>query len=253
METRLKKLYIGTKMYIFVVATVLFAVAAVCIISFSINAVQIDNYYKRLAYNSAKNVATQVDVNYLRSLREAAESEEFQELREIAEETGNDTPVEDYLREHGLWDKYVSERNKLRTYVASMTDIEYLYLIAWGDVDDMLDMYLIDADDVPLSQTGYYEEREAEFEGISPENYIEPVISNGDWGWLCSAYAPVYDLDGHLICHVGCDISMETVMNERYTNLFYLILSSFLLTGLILLGAIVFVTRTIVKPLNMIT
>ena len=253
MGTRHGRLTIGKKMYIFIVLTVLFAVLGSCLVAFFINASQIDAYYKKLAYNSAKNYATLADVRYLSRLREAAESEEFQELRELAEETDNETLIEDYLRDNGLWDGYQTERNKLRTYVASMGDVKYLYLIAWGDMDAMLDMYLIDADDVPLYQTGYYEEREAEFEGIEPSNYIEPVISHGDWGWLCSAYAPLFDLDGNLICHVGCDISMEDVMHDRYTNLFYLLLSAIGITGAVLLGAIYFVRKTIVNPLNEIT
>ena len=253
MSSKPGNLKIGPKMYLFVIGTVLFAVAGICAISFLISADQIDSYYRRLAYNSAKNYATLADVKFLSELRPIIESEEYQELRDLAEETDNDELIEDFLREHGLWDKYVTERNKLRTYVASMGDVKYLYLIVWGDQEAMLDMYLIDADDVPLYETGYYEEREAEFEGVSPENYIEPVISNGDWGWLCSAYAPVYDLDGNLICHVGCDVGMEDVMTERYTNLMYVVLSAFAFTVLVLIIAIQFVNRVIVNPLRSIT
>ena len=38
---------IGVKMYLFVIATVFFATACVCAISFTININQIDSYYKR--------------------------------------------------------------------------------------------------------------------------------------------------------------------------------------------------------------
>jgi len=48
-------------------------------------------------------------------------------------------------------------------------------------------MYLLDADDVPVYETGYYEEREKEFLGVDAYQEIEPTISNGNWGWLCSA------------------------------------------------------------------
>ena len=43
----------------------------------------------------------------------------------------------------------------------------------------------------------------------------EPTISNGDWGWLCSDFKPVYSSDGECICIVGCDIGMNDVMAER--------------------------------------
>jgi len=54
-------------------------------------------------------------------------------------------------------------------------------------------MYLLDDDENPLYETGYFEVRKAEFAGMDFYKGIPPVISNGDWGWLCSAYAPVYD------------------------------------------------------------
>ena len=244
---------IGKKMYVFIVLTILFTVVSVCALSYVINASQINGYYKTLTSNSAKNVASLVDVGFLKQLRELAESEEYQAIRTQAEEEDDDTAVIAYLQDAGVWERYQAEREKLITYVENMADVKYLYAIVWGGANDTHDMYLLDADDVPFYETGYYELREAEFEGTDPTTDIEPVISRGDWGWLCSGYAVVRDEDGQIVCHIGCDVGMEDVVRERRENLLYVILGAVVCTVIVLAGAFPFINRTVVWPLNRMT
>lgn len=248
-----KRFSIGPKMYLFILTTILFVVVGVSALSYVINVSQIDGYFKRLTSNSAKNVAAFADADFLKELRQTAESEEYQALRDQAEEEDNDELVIDYFREKGIWEKYQAERNRLITYVQNMEDVKYLYAIVWSDIDGKYDMYLLDADDVPFYETGYYEEREAEFAGTDPSGDIEPVISKGDWGWLCSGYAAVRDENGKIICHIGCDVGMEDVMKARVTNLTYVILSAIACMVIALAGAFLFINRTVVWPLNALT
>ena len=124
--------------------------------------------------------------------------------------------IQEYLEAHGLWEGYTENRNKLIKYLGNMSAIKYLYIIAIGDMDALYDMYLIDDDENPIYETGYYEERKPELRGIDFTKTVEPTISTGDWGWLCSAYAPVYDSSGNLVCQIGCDYSMDEVMAERH-------------------------------------
>ena len=244
---------LGKKMYIFVTAVVLFAAVGVAMLSYIINAGQMDRFYKRITLDSAKNYATLTDVDYLKRLKSVVLSEEYQNLREQAEQNENEKPVMDYLKEKGLWEQYATEREKLRAYVNNISDIKYLYIVVWGDKDSKYNMYLLDADDVPVYETGYYEEREKEFLGVSAYEEIEPTISNGSWGWLCSAYAPVYDQEGELICTVGCDLSMEDVMQDRSDFLLLLTITTFFLIIIILAGAVLFVHKTVISPLNRLT
>ena len=244
---------IGKKMYLFVILTVLAAAFGVAILSYFINVGQIDRYFKRLAKNSAKNFASQVDADFLQRLADAAASDEFQQLRDECEENEDEAPVEEYLREKGLWDEYADTRSKLNVYLENMDDIKYLYIIQWGDKNADHDMYLIDDYENPIYETGYYEEREPEFFGADPEADIEPTISNGDWGWLCSAYYPVRDADGKLVCHIGVDIGMEDIMAERSQNLLYVMLSAVGLTAVILAFAVLFTNKVVIRPLNRIT
>ena len=249
----MKNYKIGKKMYFFVAATVLIVAIGVCVLNYEINASQIDDYFKRLTLNTAQYYATQVDVEFLKELREVVESDEYQELRALAEEAKDDFTIIDYLTEKGLWDKYEEERNKMIEFLNSMTDIKYLYIIVWGEADSDRDMYLLDADLVPYYETGYYELREPEFAGVNPTDVIQPVINNGDWGWLCSGYAPVFDDEGNIVCHVGCDIGMEEIVNERRLSFSYMVLGAVICAALVLVGAVLFVNRTVVNPIKTLT
>ncbi len=253
LKTRKKGLTIGRKMYIFVILTVLVVASGITILAYFINVQQIDTYFKRLAKNSARNFATMVDGDYLAKLRKVVESEDYQQMRETAEEVEDEQAVEDKLKKEGLWEEYSSIREKLASYMESMKDVKYLYIIAMGDKDAKQDMYLIDGDDVLITETGYYEDREEGLWGIDPEKEIEPTISNGDWGWLCSAYSPVYDSKGELICHIGCDVGMDDIMSERMRNLNYMIFSGVGITVLVMIGAVLFANKFVVRPLDSIT
>ena len=104
-----------------------------------------------------------------------------------------------------------------------------------------------------LDLRSYYEDREAELMGMDLTQRVEPTISTGDWGWLCSAYAPVYDSDGNVVCQIGCDFGMDDVMAERYRSLMYVVLTAIALTAVVLIGAVLYVNRIVIKPLNSLT
>ena len=81
----------------------------------------------------------------------------------------------------------------------------------------------------------------------------EPIISHGDWDWLCSAFSPVYNSDGECVCVVGCDFGMDDVMNERMQFMFYLFLGAFVFTVIVQILAMFFINKTVVKPLDAMT
>ena len=240
-------------MYLFVILTVLTAAFGVAMISYFVNVGQIDTYFKRLAYNTAENFASLVDADFLNKVANAAETDEYQELRQQAEDAEDDTLVEEYFKREGLWDQYIETRDQIDNYLEHMDDIKYLYIVRLGEKYAEYDMYVLDDSENPVSETGYYEEREEELAALDPYEKCEPTISNGDWGWLCSAYAPVYLEDGTLVCHIGCDVGMEDIMRERRTNLIYVLISAVSLTVLILIFAVIFARKAVIRPLRTLT
>ena len=252
MSNRKNRLTIGWKMFILVLATVLFAGASVCAFSYFVSVKQIDGYFKKFASNSADNYAYIADGDFLSELKAVVESGEFQQLRARAEETDDESLIRDYLIERNLWIQYDEERTRMINYVRNMDEITYLYIICWNQ-EEPYDMYLMDADDVPLYETGYHEPREERFEDFNPLGQNEPTISESKWGNLCSAYAPIYDRYGNFVCLVGCDIEMSDIMQERLTNLGYSIIGAVICTMFVLIVAFIIVNRIVVRPLNEIT
>ena len=241
------------KMYIFVATTVLVVALGTMIIAFSISSNQINSYYRQNASDNARNVASMMDGDYLARLREAAASDEFQALRERAEEEDNEEIIEEYLREHDLWDEYSDIRELLSNFLANLEGIEYLYVVAHGDQDAEYDMYLVDDDENPIYETGYYEERELELRGIDISQLPEPTISHGDWGWLCSDFKPVYDSEGNCVCIVGCDINMDEVMAERASFLVSLSVGAVIYTVIVVFGAMFFMNKVVVNSIREMT
>ena len=253
MSENRRRFSIGKKIYLFVILTVVAVAAGTAALSYFINAGQIDRYFRRLAINSAENFASLVDADFMSRLRVAAESEEYQAIRDEAEKNDDDEPVIAYLTEKGLWEEYCAQRELLCTYLDNMDDIKYLYLIVTGDKNALVDMYLMDDYDNPVYETGYYEEREEAFIGADFYSLMEPTISQGDWGWLCSAYAPLYSEDGSVICHIGCDVAMDDIMSERFGFLAAIAIATLIFVAAVLAGAIIFARNVIIGPLNRLT
>ena len=246
-----KRISIGFRVYGFIAVAVFLASFGASMIAYGIHVGQIDTYYKNLSMNNAINFASFVDGDYLKSLLEVVMTDEYMELRDTAEEEDNEDLIRDYLAEHGLWDRYDSTRALLIRYLRNMNDIEYLYIMKLGEAGSNEDIYLIDDDENPLYVTGSIEEDYLEIDGTT--GTVAPAISHSEWGWLCSAYAPVFDSEGQLVCHIGCDISMDAVIASRVRALLYDILGSAAFTILVMLLAIHYTRHTVIKPLDEIT
>ena len=241
------------KMFIFTTITILIVAFGTAVLSYRISENTIDNYYKNLAMNCTEHFATLVDPEFLYELRVTAESDEYQAIRNHAEETDNEQEVEDYLREHGLWDGFIQTRDMIDSYIESMDAIEYTYILRRDETGGTTDMYVMDDSTNPTYVTGSFIESEPEFYGIDASQRIEPTISNGEWGWLCSAYVPIFLEDGTVVCQIGCDIGMDGVMQERHTYLAYILLGAVALTLLMVMLSGTFLDIFMVRRITALT
>ncbi len=244
---------IGKKIYLFVGVTVFASAFIVAIAAYFINVKRIDDYFKNLSLDTARNFSCFVDADYLQRLRKEVETQEYQDLRERAEEEDNEALIEEYLRDKGLWEGYVENREKLVKHLHNMDDVKYLYVVACGDENAKRDMYLLDDDTTELYEIGYYEIREAELVGTDFSKEVIPTISRGDWGWLCSAFVPVYNSEGVLVCQVGCDVGMNDIMRERRLYLIYSIIAALCITAVIVAASVILIRSNLIRPLRLIT
>jgi len=241
-------------MYLFVALTVVIIAIGTIISSYMISAAQIDRIFKQITIANAKNFAATLDGDYLRQLRTALETDEYQAIHDRAEAEDNEQLVQDYLEEQGLWDEYTKIRDNIDMYIRNTECVKYLYIVANGDANATTDMFMIDDSNETLyDSAGRWEDREAEYIGSELWN-IEPTIAySEEWGWLCSDFAPVYDSNEEVVCIVGCDIEYEDIATAKFQYLLYDILVVFIIAVFMIVIAFFAVSKLVVDPLNNIT
>lgn len=248
-----KRVSIKTRLYVFILCIILLITIITSIITYITLSNSLDNIYKNATIDNARNFATYVDGDFIAEFKEIIKSEEYQELRQKAEETENEQLIEDYLREKDVWAKFADTRNKIDDYLDNIKGVRYIYLVDYNNtINAEKDMYIIDDSNSELYIIGYYEYREKEFKDKDITNLDEPVISHGDWGWLCSNYAPVYDSNGNPVCIVGCDVDMNKTMHDRHMFILFFIGLIISISIFIYIGAIYLVNKLIIKPLSLI-
>ena len=244
---------VKVKIFMFVFLIILAIAVSTSAVTFYSSADRINEYYKRCTYDNARNFASMLDGDYLAKLRSAVETEEYLTLRDKAVKDGNEELIRQYLGERSLWGGYKKVQDAIELYKRNITDIKYLYIVAHGDANAEQDMYLVDEPDEPLYQTGCYEERERELRGKDLTDLKEPIINNGVWGTLCTAFSPVYSSDGECVCVVGCDFEMGDVIRERKSLINKLAMGTALVTILIQAAAVLLINKFIANPLKAMT
>lgn len=245
---------IKSKLYIFII-TIIFAISSgAVVLSYMTNSRQIDNLYKNMTVANSRNFAAGLDGDYLKELRILLESDEYQAIHDQAEAEENEALVQEYLEEHGMWEKYDSIRSSLNQYINNMDDIKYLYIVAHGDENAEYDMFMIDdLNEALYDCAGRFEEREEVYLGHDLA-FVDPNISySPEWGWLVSAFAPVYDSNGEIVCIVGCDIDYSTIAKAKTDALSMDIFLVLIITVCVIAVALFIVNRSIIKPLKAIS
>ncbi len=247
------RISIRPRMLIYNSITILVVAFGTALLSYKISGSIIDNYYKNLTMDCAENFAVMVDPEFLMEFRRTIESDEYQAVREHAEETDNEQEVKDFLVERGLWEGFIHARDQIDNYIETMDAIKYTYILARNEEGGTLDMYIMDDSTNPAYVAGSFIESEPEFYDIDASQRIEPTISNGDWGWLCSAYVPIFLEDGTLVGQIGCDIGMDEVMQERNSYFAYILLGAVVLTLLMAVLSGSLLDRVLVRRVTVLT
>lgn len=112
----------------------------------------------------------------------------------------------------------------------SSSDIEYLYIYKILP-DGCHVVFDLDTEDLEGAEPGEIIPFDESFSEYIPTllagGEIEPITTNDTYGWLLTAYQPVYDANGSCVCYAAADVSMNQIgMIER--SFFVEMLSLFL-------------------------
>ncbi len=245
---------ISTKVHLFIIAVVLTAVMGTAFVAYWVNVQSTDQFYKSTIMSTASNVAAAIDADFVRDLQQALGNNAYQQLRARAEVEDNDELIADYLKNAGLYDKYIETIDLINTFQENMDRPMEIYLIsiAAGTRDYF---YLMSASSgFRLCYAGYHDVVESEFLGQDPrQQKVEPIISSSVWGWACSGYVQVCEAENDSFCFVGADIYMDDVMEGRNRFLLISAIGALILSFVVILIAVPLMNKTVIHPLVTIT
>lgn len=223
--------------------------AAAGTVSYRVYAGTMDAHYRLLTGNIARTAAAVVDGDEAARCVDAV-TQIY--LEDPAPEFGTDEAYQAYLARYDA----VRDEGYLRLLqtlerVRQTNGALSLY-ISYMDPGSMTGVYVLDASEDACPAGAWdiiypqnYEAMERPEEGFAPY-----ITDTEEYGWLCSAGAPVFTGDGRVAAHVFVDISMDAVMRDRQEYLFRLCAILLLVTALLALAFIRLVNAGLVRPIN---
>ena len=249
----MKRISLKLKVSLIVAASTLLLTALLMVLSYREYSSVVDEHYNTLAMDIARTAASLVDGDQVASLR--------RRVYEIYEE--NPAPEFETQEE---WDQYFAQYQTVQdeAYEDLLVILDKVRQSNQAD-----DVYIVYMD--PVTQTGLYLADPATGEDACPpgtwdiiyeQNYhvldhpedeLPAYITNSEYGWLCSAGAPVFDSQGKVAAHVLTDVSMNDIMQDRYDflrNLCLILIGAALLAAWVLFAV---TNRLIVRPVQQLT
>ncbi len=208
------------------------------LISYGVYSSAMDEHYKANAMNIARTAASQMDgdkigdyISQLDALNQTAPDykEQIQRIKD-----------EEYYRMLNILFDIKENNDGLYLYVETVSYEKVVYILdadVEGSACELGDTY------PPAENSKKY------FDSL--ENGIPAFITNTDqFGWLCTAGAPIFDSNNKVVALAFSDISMDEVMSDRYQ---FLLLICIILTAAAAVATaviIVLLRRYVVSPIN---
>ena len=237
-------------LFVLVIALVLSCVAV--FIGYRIYSDTMDERYENISMDLAKTAADLVDAEKVRDYTEAIL--EIYRKNPMPEFKSQQEEADYYAQYTGIQDEAYQEMfNVLQAVKSNNRDVQYLY-ISTLDTQSKSGIYILDVDTsesaCPMGT----------WDIIYPENYgifEDPergfpayTTQTAEFGWLCTAGAPIITDDGTVVGYAMIEVSMNDVMADRADFLQNISLA---MAGATILMAVIFillVNRSVVRPIN---
>jgi len=161
--------------------------------------------------------------------------------------------VPEYLAGGEAVEGYARVDKRFNDLAKSTESIQYVYAYQIRE-DGCHVVFDADTPDTPGGEAGDVVEFDEDFKKQLPDllagREIDPIIANGQFGWLLTVYKPVYDSQGVCQCYVGVDVSMTHIIRSGYEFLARVVSLFFGFFLLLLTVAIWFAEYNIILPIN---
>ncbi len=216
-----------------------------------------NRHYNSLAQSISKSTASVLDVRKVKLLADEVK----RTYSQICEE--NVKLTDSYQKPKEYYDRfaYISEMPEYRELLDVLgrlrvdNDAESLYL-GYTDIETMKDVYIIDSSTDEPCPIGTCDDVQPEhIEKIKSGNYEFPAFITNlpEYGWLCSASAPIKDKDGTVIAVALVDISMNKIMSDRQEFVYNLIILTAILAFITAVAVWLLVNKFMLKPINILS
>ena len=123
--------------------------------------------------------------------------------------------VDDYLNNGEDTEGYKETEKLLEDIQKNTADVEYVYVYKIK-TDGCHVVFDTDPNYATRGKVGTVIPFDESFMTVVPDllsgKRIEPRISNDTYGWLLSAYEPIYDSSGECVCYAAADITMKGLL-----------------------------------------
>ena len=190
-NTRFRKMSLRTKILLVLSVSLIAVSCAATIISMSLYRNALIKDHTKVAVGTAKIAASAVDPER----------------------------VDEFLEKGEKAIGYKETENLLSEIRSSSVDIEYVYVYKIMR-DGCHVVFDVDSDDDPGREAGFVEPIEDGFIDYLPAllngEHIDPITTNDSYGWLLTAYEPVYNSKGECVCYAAADVAMDQIaVTER--------------------------------------
>lgn len=129
----------------------------------------------------------------------------------------NGDMIDEYMEKNYALDEYRDVEQDLQRIIACSPFAEYIYVYKILE-DGCHVVFDIGTDTVEASAPGDIIPFDVSFSQYIPTllegGRIDPIITDDKYGWLLTAYEPIYNSKGEVVAYAGVDISMEQLRAE---------------------------------------
>ena len=206
-----------------------------------------------MIFGLAAAVVTMVSFSQFRQTINKSESTYAQDTANYAASMIDGNMIDEYLWKKDYADGYYGISKNLKLIWNSSDRIKFLYVYQFQE-DGCHVVFDVDTPDVKAHETGeiipFDKAVKEKSEDLIAGREIETVESKDEYGWLVTAFAPVYDYRGRCKAYVCVDVAMPNIADVERTFTFKIttILMGFFIT--VLTGSVYLAKRYIVSPVN---
>ena len=242
------RMSLTVKLNVLILVIIVVLAGGLIAIACRINHSRVDRQFRENTEQAASAVAYFMDGDYAGRLLEALQSDDFRAAREEALAAEDGEIILRWLEEQGLYEGFQGQMQILRES-RDRLGAKFVYV---QSLEGEVFINLMDPNE-DLFYVGSRVTAEKEFGAYRGNMVIPATISTSEYGWLCSAYQPLFSLDGKVTAMIGVDMDMNIEMRERQYFVIHVLLYSVVLIILSVLAGVLLMRRIATRPLAMLS